>query len=159
MDRFISHDLVDFSFPFKSDDYVSGHIIEPREKSGSSSLQELFNLLVPSVSFFISFFLANLFYFFSVFAIALAAKKCFILGNRVTVGPKILAKFKAYKFLLISYVLLAFFETQLISNNLSTEKVIVDVSDLMHSEEAIRTTKRKPCFLGSNDSNLLLIWT
>ena len=150
MDRFISNDLVDFSFPAKSDDYTCGHIIEPREKSDSLSFQELFNVLAPSVSFLISFLVANLFYFLSMALIALVTKKCFHFGNRVKAGPKLLAKFKAYKVLLISYVLMAFFVMQLVSNNLSTEKVIVDVSDLMHSEEAIRSTKRKACFLGLN---------
>ena len=156
MDRFISNDLVDFSFPAKSDDYTCGHIIEPKAKSNSSNFQELFNVLAPSVPFLISFLVANLFYFLSMALIALLAKKCFHFGNRVKAGPKLLAKLKAYKVLLISYVLMAFFVMQLISMNLNTERVIVDVSDLMHSEETIKSTKRKACFLGLSCEQLTM---
>lgn len=150
MDRFISNDLVDFSFPFKSDDYVVGHMIEPRTKADSSSIQKLFNVLAPSVSFFVSFLVANLVYFFWLFLMAVVAKKCFDLRKRRTkVGAKkLIAKFKAYRVLFVSYVLMNFLVMQLISNNLSTEKVIVDVSGLLHSEEAIKATKRTACFLG-----------
>ena len=151
MDRFISNNLVDFSFPFKSDDFVSGHIIEPRERSDSSSLWKLFDVLAPSISFFVGFLFANLFYFASVFLLVLAVRKCLNLGNRTRVERKLLEKFTlTHSVLLILFILITFFETQFISNNISTQKVIVDVSQLLHSEDAIRTTKRKPCFIGSN---------
>ena len=150
MDRFAPNHLLDFSFPFKSDDYVSGHLIDPQPKSHSSAFQELFKILAPSVSFFASFVIANLFHFLSLMLIALAVKKCFNLRNRFQVGRQLFAKFSAFKVLLISYSLMAFLVMQLISNNLSTEKVIVDVSDLMHSEEMIKNTKRRACFLGAD---------
>lgn len=147
MDRFISNDLVDFSVPVKSDDYICGHVIEPREKLTSSSFEELFKKLAPSVVFLAAF--CWLFYLLSITFLALMAKKCFHFRDRV--GTKLLAKFKkqcSYKALLLSSVLMTFFVMQLISANLSTETIIVDVSDLMHSVEEIKSTKRKACFLG-----------
>ena len=148
MDLYISQTLVDFSSVIKSDDYVTGHVIEPHTKPASSSFKELFNVLAPSVGFFLSFLAANLFYFLSVFLLALAARKAFDLGGRLSFAPKFIAKFKAYKVLLISYALMDLLVMQLISSNLSTEKVIVDVTDLLFSPEAIKSTRRKACFLG-----------
>ena len=156
MDRFISSDLVDFSFPFKSDDFVLGHIIEPGAKPPSSTFRELFKVLAPSISFFVSFLGANAFYLLSLGFLTLVAKKGFNLENQFKIGSKLIAKFKAFKVLLFSYALMTFFVVQLLSNNLSTEQVIVDVSDLMHSEETIRSTKRKACFIGLSGSKRLI---
>lgn len=156
MDRFIQSDLLDFSFPFKSDDFVLGHIIDPQARPHSSTIQELFKVLAPSISFFVSFLTANLFYVLSLMLLALMVRKGVNLANRLKAGSKFITKLKAYKVMLISYALMTFFVIQLLSNNLSTEKVIVDVSDLMHNEETIKSTKRKACFMGLNNFELSL---
>ena len=128
---------------------------EPRAKADISSFQELFNVLAPSLGFLISFLAAQLLYFLSVSLIALVARKYFLFENRGKVKTKPLANSwfrssKAYKLLHLSYVLMTFLVMTLISSNLSTDQVIVDVSDLMYSEETIRNTKRTACYLGEN---------
>lgn len=168
MDYFIEPGLVDHSSVLSASNYEIFQTIDPKERQSKSSLQELFSLLVPSMPLLISFLVTSVFFVVAVFLIALIIKKrssnsqvqpgrsrrkrcksfiAFIMGQFRSCR-KLLRRSRVFRVLLISYVLYIFFVQIVLAMNIKTEKIIVDLSDLIHSEQSLRTTKRTCCFPG-----------
>lgn len=140
----LQSDQVNYSPVVHSDRYAAGHFIDSKQtKSIGSNFENLFNILISSSSLLNVLIFSNLFYLISLFLICLLFKK-YELNH---------CKKNVFKILSLFYVFFNFFILLLISNCIKTEKVIVDVSGLIHSEETLMNTKRKACFLGMNKIN------
>lgn len=145
MDFFMNQELVDFSSVTNSDYYAVAHTINYRsnESNNNTNLYELLNILTPSTNFLNFFLFTNLFYFLSIYLISSFIKNKS--SNQINRKPITI------QFLSVSYIVFIFLVRQLISNNIKTEKVIVDVSDLIYSKETLLNTKRKVCFIGKDN--------
>lgn len=171
MDYFIETGVVDQSSVTMASNYEICHAFAPKERlSNSTSLQELFDLLVPSMPLLVTFLVASFFYLLSAFLFAQTIKRCFDHPSRSSRSTTKKRNFmqKCFSFvakwfqsnlmllghsgvrriLFITYVLFMSLVQIVISMNIKTEKIIVDTSDLIHSEETLRNTKRTPCFPG-----------
>lgn len=170
MDYHIDVGLIDHSTVVKSSNIETCHAIEPKAHlSTSTSLQELFGLLIPSTPLLVAFLVVSLFYLLAVFLSALAIKKCFRSSNAPnrTASEKanfrifdsfltrrfrsiliLLTRSAACRIFLITFVLFMFFVQNTIRMNIKTEKIIVSTTDLIHSEKSLRETKWIPCFPG-----------
>lgn len=172
-DYFISDGLVDLSSVVKSSNFELFHAIVPKERqSNRTSLQELFNLLFPSTPLLAWFLVANFFYLISAFLLARTIRKCLNFDSPVRPRQKasskrsflsefgssakqqlrdnlwLLRRSDLCRILLITYVLFLFLVQTMLSMNIKTERVVVDTSEMIHSAESLRRTKRTPCFPG-----------
>lgn len=181
MDFFMESGRVDLTSVILASSSEIFQTIEPKERQASSSLQELFSLLVPSMPLLVSFLITSIFLLVAVFLLALTIRKRFnsqVQPIRTTIyrrkpkttfgfsvvkqlrsymrsymrSYKLLRRSRVFRVLLITYVLFAFLVQIMLSMNIKTEKIIVDTTDLIHSEESLRNTKRRPCFPGMSFS-------
>lgn len=167
MDFFIEIGVVDLSSVTMASNYEICHAFAPKERlSNSTSLHELFDLLVPSTPLLVTFLVASFFYLLSAILFAQTIKRCFDhprrssrtatkkrnfiqnFGSWFQSNLELLGHSGVRRILLITYILFMSLVQIVISMNIKTEKIIVDTSDLIHSEETLRNTKRTPCFPG-----------
>ena len=171
MDYFIELGMVGLSSVVASSSYETFHSIIPKERQSNGwSLQELFNHLVPSTPLLVSSLVASLFYLLAAFLLAQTVRKCFnssthlqrptsrtasmtnrfglLVSKQFRSNLRLLRRSRVFRVLLITYVLSTFLVQIMLSMNISTEKIVVDTTDFIHSEESLRNTKRTPCFTG-----------
>ena len=154
--RFINQDLVDLSNVVFSQDIVMGHYID--EKSNRTSaidLQILQNIFVPSLEFFFEYLALILFSFIFIVVLKFGFKKKLKIFNFfygvLSDHPSdaSLKKCTSVGQLLLFNLLFLFFVKQILTNNVNTQKIVVDIENLLYSKEKIYKTK-KGRFDGSN---------
>ena len=117
--------------------YVGDQLINKKQRS-VQTLESLIDLLIPSFEFLVASLIGVLVYLIIYFLFSICSKRLSWKSKESNLQIKILAFF---------FSLYCFFIMELYNDNLNTESVTVDVSDLLHSEEQYLNTDREPCFL------------
>ena len=133
--RQIPEEFVEASSMIHSVGYIAAQpIYEQRSTQGFSSLVDL---LVPPLEFLVATSAGILAHLLCLYLFALALEKLFGKSRKTYLQIKILSFF---------FLLFWFLIEQFYNGNLSTERITVDVSDLLHSEKQLLNTRKESCF-------------
>ena len=146
--RFINPDLVDLSNVVMSQDIVLGHFID--EKSNQTSAINLIilkNIFMPSLEFLAEYLALILFSLIFVLILKFGFKKNiqlfnFFYGALSEHGDVLLRKCTSVSQLFLFNLLFLFFVKQILFNNVNTQKIVVDIENLLYSKEKIYKTKK-----------------
>lgn len=147
--RFINQDLVDLSNVVFSQDIVLGHFID--EKSNRTSaidLKILKNIFMPSLEFLVEYLALILFSFIFVVILRFGLKKTVKIFNFfygvLSEHPSdaSLRRCSSAGQLFLCNLLFLFFVKQILTNNVNTQKIVVDIENLLDSKEKIYKTKK-----------------
>lgn len=152
---FIDNSLVDLSNVISSQDYVVGHFIKTRKDYGASiNFQMILDLFVPSVWFLGECVGCLAFSFFFLLLISLCSggnlKRSFPVNffyNLFSLSDSFFKRPTLIGQLFLCNLIFLALVTQIFSNNVKIERVVVDSSSLLHSKNRLYHTKREACWL------------
>lgn len=158
-DYYINESLFGFTHPVYNEPYHTIQFIDKKSHLKDKNLFDAISIFMPSVYFFleyISLFIFSLTIAFYLLQLSLRNRqsKSFLTYSTVIFFKKNL--FKRVNFLsifMIFFVLYKFILHQLLQNSIKTNKVIVDVSNLVINKEKLLTTKKTVCFFEDTKTN------
>ena len=127
--QFVDYTDVVMSFSVFPIQTIDKNIDDQNEKS----LMNIFEFLIPSLSFVLLFFAGFLFYFASSFVFSYF--------------KKLKKQSLQFKILSFAYLLFLFFMSEFFNGNLNTSNIIVSTDDLLYSTQQVLATRKEFCFL------------
>ena len=119
------------------------------EEKLTQGFSSLVNLVVPPLQFLMAALAGLLLYLLALYLFSLCLRRWL---NKLK-GPSLQSKILGFFFLLF-----CFFIKELYNDNLNTENISVDVSDLLYSEEQLLNTHRQPCFMDEVSQTYQIIY-